>query len=69
MGTDASTTIDIGKPNKELSAKKIFGIDSNMMVPAFSKKMIMCLILIKIMFLTKIQPWLFSPALNTIDES
>jgi len=38
MSTDASTTIDIGKPNKELSAKKIFGIDTNMMVPAFSKK-------------------------------
>lgn len=38
MSTDTSTTIDIGKPEKELSAKKIFGIDTNMMVPAFSKK-------------------------------
>ena len=37
MSTDTSTTIDIGKPDKELSAKKIFGIDANMMVPAFSK--------------------------------
>ena len=37
MSTDTSTTIDIGKPDKELSAKKIFGIDTNMMVPAFSK--------------------------------
>ncbi|MEE3295625.1 MAG: cobaltochelatase subunit CobS [Pseudomonadota bacterium] len=38
MSTDTSTTIDIGKPDKELSAKKIFGIDTNMMVPAFSKR-------------------------------
>ncbi len=37
MSTDTSTTIDIGKPDKELSAKKIFGIDTNIMVPAFSK--------------------------------
>ena len=37
MSTDTSTTIDIGKPDKKLSAKKIFGIDTNMMVPAFSK--------------------------------
>ena len=37
MSTDTSTTIDIGKPDKELSAKKIFGIDTSIMVPAFSK--------------------------------
>ena len=38
MSTDTTTTLDIGEPDTEISVKKIFGIDTNMTIPAFKKK-------------------------------
>ena len=38
MSTDTNTSIDIGKPDTEISVKKMFGIDSDMKVPAFKKR-------------------------------
>ena len=38
MSTDTNTSIDIGKPDTEISVKKMFGIDSDMKVLAFKKR-------------------------------
>ena len=37
MSTDTKTTIDIGSPDIELSVKEIFGLDTDLKVPAYSK--------------------------------
>ena len=51
MSTDTKTTIDIGSPDIELSVKEIFGLDTDLKVPAYSKKMNMFLKLMKIIYL------------------
>ena len=38
MSTDTTAELDIGEPDKEISVKKTFGIDSDMTIPAFKKK-------------------------------
>ena len=37
MSTDTNKEIDIGSPDTEVSVKKIFGIDSDLTIPAFKK--------------------------------
>jgi hypothetical protein len=55
MSTDTNKELDIGSPDTEVSVKKMFGIDSDLMIPAFKNQMIMFLKLMKIIFLIKIQ--------------
>ena len=38
MNTDTQSTLDIGSPDKEISVRNIFGLDTDLMVPAYSKK-------------------------------
>ena len=38
MNTDTQSTLDIGSPDKEISVKKIFGLDTDLKVPAYSNK-------------------------------
>ena len=38
MSTDTQSTLDIGSPNTEISVKKVFGLDTELKVPAYSKK-------------------------------
>jgi cobaltochelatase CobS len=38
MSTDTQSTLDIGSPDKEISVKKVFGLDTELKVPAYSKK-------------------------------
>ena len=38
MSTDTQSTLDIGSPDKEISVKKVFGLDTGLKVPAYSKK-------------------------------
>ena len=42
MSTDTQSSLDIGSPDTEISVKKIFGLDTELQVPAYSKKMNMC---------------------------
>ena len=37
MSTDTKKTIDIGSPDIELSVREIFGLDTDLKVPAYSK--------------------------------
>ena len=37
MSTDTNKELDIGSPDTEVSVKKMFGIDSDLMIPAFKK--------------------------------
>ena len=38
MNTDTQSTLDIGSPDKKISVRDIFGLDTDLMVPAYSKK-------------------------------
>ena len=38
MSTDTQSTLDIGSPDTEISVKKVFGLDTELTVPAYSKK-------------------------------
>ena len=38
MSTDKQSTLDIGSPDTEISVKKVFGLDTGLKVPAYSKK-------------------------------
>ena len=38
MSTDTQSTLDIGSPDTEISVKKFFGLDTELTVPAYSKK-------------------------------
>ena len=38
MNTDTQSTLDIGSPDKEISVKDIFGLDTDLVVPAYSNK-------------------------------
>jgi len=38
MSTDTQSTLDIGSPDTEISVKKVFGLDTGLKVPAYSKK-------------------------------
>ena len=38
MSTDTQSTLDIGSPDTEISVKKVFGLDTELKVPAYSKK-------------------------------
>ena len=37
MSTDTNKEIDIGSPDTEVSVKKMFGIDSDLTIPAYKK--------------------------------
>ena len=37
MSTDTKKIIDIGSPDIELSVREIFGLDTDLKVPAYSK--------------------------------
>ena len=38
MSTDTQSTLEIGSPDTEISVKKVFGLDTELKVPAYSKK-------------------------------
>ena len=38
MSTDTQSTLDIGSPDTEISVKKVFGLNTDLKVPAYSKK-------------------------------
>ena len=38
MSTDTQSTLDIGSPDTEISVKKVFGLNTELKVPAYSKK-------------------------------
>ena len=38
MSTDTQSTLDIGSPDTEISVKKVFGLNTKLKVPAYSKK-------------------------------
>ena len=38
MNTDTQSTLDIGSPDKKISVRDIFGLDTDLMVPAYSQK-------------------------------
>ena len=38
MNTDTQSTLYIGSPDKEISVRNIFGLDTDLMVPAYSNK-------------------------------
>jgi hypothetical protein len=37
MSTDTKNVLDIGSPDIEISVKKVFGLDTDLKVPAYSK--------------------------------